>query len=129
MKLFKLIKSIDYVTYPAYKELVRISNTVSDSVRAFRDILISAIAGVLFNLTPLSNLILSKIKGQSPSGIIEKIINYENTPIFISIIAAIIIYGGINLVKAIQIRWGSNKNTKPKRDIYYTNFIMWRFPN
>ena len=77
MKLFKLIKSIDYVTYPAYKELVRISNTVSDSVRAFRNVLISAIAGVLFNLTPLSNLMLAKIKGQSSSGIIEKIINYE----------------------------------------------------
>lgn len=128
MKLFKLIKSIDYVTYPAYKELVRISNTVSDSVRAFRDILISAIAGVLFNLTPLSNLILSKIKGQSPSGIIEKIINYENTPIFISIIAAIIIYGGINLVKAIQIRWGSNKNTKPKRDILVYEFYNVAIP-
>ena len=128
MKLFKLIKSIDYVTYPAYKELVRISNTVSDSVRAFRDILISAIAGVLFNLTPLSNLILSKIKGQSPSGIIEKIINYENTPIFISIIAAIIIYGGINLVKAIQIRCGSNKNTKPKRDILVYEFYNVAIP-
>ena len=71
---------------------------------------------------------LAKIKGQSSSGIIEKIINYENTPIFISIIAARIIYGVINLAKAIRIRWGSNKNTKTKRDILVYEFYNVAIP-
>ena len=32
MKFFKLIKSIDYVTYPTYKELVKISDAVARHV-------------------------------------------------------------------------------------------------
>lgn len=54
MKLFKLIKSIDYVSYPSYKELVKISDAVSNSVATFRDMLISTIVGILFDKTPLS---------------------------------------------------------------------------
>lgn len=62
MKLFKLVKSIDYVTYPVYKELLKISKTVNDSLSNFKTILVSAAIGVLFDASPLSQYIVNLLK-------------------------------------------------------------------
>lgn len=128
MKLFKLIKSIDYVAYPSYKELVKISDAVTNSIETFRDMLISAIIGVLFDVTPLSGCIVSLIKENNSTDIVQKIISYEDITIFISIFITLIVYGAINLVHFIYARWGSNKNTKKKRDIIVYEFYNVAIP-
>ena len=130
MKLFKLIKSIDYVTYPAYKELVKISDAVGNSVTAFRDMLISTIAGVIFDITPISGIIVSYIKEQfpNPDTLINQIASYENAPQLVSILGAVIIFGFINLIHFIVSRWGSNKNSKKKRDIIVYEFYNVAIP-
>lgn len=128
MKLFKLIKSIDYVAYPSYKELVKISDAVTNSIATFRDMLISAIIGILFDVTPLSGCIVLFIKENNSSSIVQEIVSYEGVTIFVSIFIALIIYGVINLVQFIYARWGSNKNTKKKRDIIVYEFYNVAIP-
>lgn len=117
MKFFKLIKSIDYVSYPTYKELMKISDAVSNSVAAFRNVLISAILGILFDKTPLSEYILTCIAKKFPGSTIENIANYESSPAILSIIIAVVFWGIFKFSNFIKERWGSNKNTKKKRDI------------
>lgn len=128
MKLFKLIKSIDYVAYPSYKELVKISDAVTNSITAFRDLLISTIIGVLFDATPLSRCIVSYVQENSSSGIAHKIFSYDGITIYVSILVALFIYGIINLVHFISARWGSNKNTKKKRDVIVYEFYNVAIP-
>lgn len=128
MKLFKLIKSIDYVSYPSYKELVKISDAVSNSITTFRDMLISTVAGVLFEKTPLSECILTCLANKFPGGTIENIAKYENSAILLSIIIAVTIFGLLKLAHFIKARWGSNKNTKKKRDILVHEFYNVSIP-
>lgn len=128
MKLFKLIKSIDYVSYPSYKELVKISDAVSNSIANFREMLISTVVGVLFNQTPLSERILSCLANKFPNSTVEKIAKYENSPIILSIIIAITIFCLIRLAYFIKARWRSNKNTKKKRDILVHEFYNVAIP-
>lgn len=128
MKFFKLIKSIDYVTYPTYKELVKISDAVSNSITSFRDLLISTIVGVLFEITPISTCITTLIQSKYPNTIIGNVAAYKNAPLIISIMIAIILLGIIKLGKFIYTRWGSNKNTKKKRDIIVYEFYNIAIP-
>ncbi len=128
MKLFKLIKSIDYVSYPAYKELVKISDAVCNSVATFRDMLVSTIVGILFDKTPLSECILTCLSNKFPGGTIENIAKYENSPLILSIIIAVAFFGLFKLVYFIKTRWGSNKNTKKKRDILVHEFYNVAIP-
>lgn len=128
MKFFKLIKSIDYVSYPTYKELMKISDAVSNSVAAFRNVLISAIFGVIFDKTPLSEYILTCIANKFPGSTIENIANYENSPVILSIIIAVVFLGIFKFSNFIKERWGSNKNTKKKRDILVHEFYNVAIP-
>lgn len=128
MKFFKIIKSIDYVTYPTYKELVKISDSVSNSIASFRDIIISSIVGVLFNITPLSICITSFIKKSYPSTVLARIASFENTPLVLAIAIAIILYLGIKFGHFLHDRCESNKNTKKKRDMIVHEFYNVAIP-
>lgn len=128
MKLFKLIKSIHYVSYPSYKELVKISDALSNSIASFRDMLISAVVGVLFEKTPLSEKILMCLADGFPDSTIEDIAKYENSPITLSVIIAATIFGLLKLANFIKTRWGSNKNTKQKRDKLVYEFYNVAIP-
>ena len=128
MKLFKLIKSINYVSYPAYKELIKISDAVSNSTANFRDIIISIIAGVLFDNTPLSNYILTYAANNASNCVIKNIVEYENSSLILSILIAIIIFVLIKAIYFIMSRFGSNKNTKKKRDILVHEFYNVAIP-
>lgn len=116
MKLFKLIKTIDYVTYPSYRELVKISTVVGNSFSTFKDILAAAIVGMLFETTPLSDHMMGQIRAKNPTGVFADIIHYEDAPVLLSIIISLLVYGVIRLGHLVYKRWGSNKNTKTKRD-------------
>ena len=128
MKLFKLIKSIDYVSYPAYKELVKISDAVSNSISNFRDMIISTVAGVLFDNTVLSNCILTYLANNVSNSTIKKFAEHENSSIILSIAIAIMIFVLIKITCFIKKRWGSNKNTKKKRDILLYEFYNVAIP-
>lgn len=128
MKFFKLVKSIDYVTYPTYKELVKISDTVRNSIASFKNVLISAIVGAFFNYTPLSGNIIDFIKEKKPQGIIHQIVNCPSTPLYFSVIVAAVIYGIMSLIHFLHTRWGSNKNTESKRSAIEYEFYNVAIP-
>lgn len=128
MKFFKLVKSIDYVTYPTYKELVKIGDTVSNTIASFKNVLISAIVGVFFNHTPLSAKVLELIREKNPQGIIQQIVSWNGITIYLSVIVAATIYGVICLKHFLHTRWASNKNTKAKRDVIEYEFYNVAIP-
>ena len=128
MKLFKLIKSIDYVTYPSYRELVKIRNAVSNSLASFRNILISSMIGVLFEVAPISDYIVTKFMNNHPVGCCKARSDYENTSLLISIVVALIAYLIISLVRSVCIRFRSNKDTKSKRDTLVYEFYKIAIP-
>jgi len=128
MKLFKLIKSIDYVSYPSYKELVKISNAVSNSIDTFRDLLLSTIIGVLFDKTPLSECLLQCLAEKFPNSIAEQIAAYDNSSLILSIIIAVLAFCAIKLFYFIKARININKNTKKKRDVLVHEFYNIAIP-
>lgn len=128
MKFYKLIKSIDYVNYPSYKELVKISDSVSNSVIAFRDMLISIAVGVLFEVAPLSTCILSCLAEKFPNKVMKAITEYKNSSAILSIIIATIVFLIFRFVRFVILRWGSNKNTKQKRDLLVHEFYRVSIP-
>lgn len=128
MKLFKLIKSIDYVTYPTYKELVNISNSLNDSIQNIRDITLSGIVAALFNATPMSKSFISFASQNCTSKIIAAVVNFENAPLFFSIVLALVLFALLKLYSIIRSRFESNKSTKKKRDIIVHEFYNVAIP-
>ena len=128
MKLFKLIKSIDYVNYPSYKVLVRISDTLSNSIYNLYEIVFSIIFGILIEKAPLSACIATFIANKYPNGILETIVLNEYFSISFSIVTATIVFGVFKLIHFIKARWGSNKNTKKKRDSLVREFYNVAIP-
>ncbi len=128
MKLFKLIKSIDYVSYPAYKELVKISDAVSNSIANFRDMIVSTFVGVLFDKTPLSCYIITYVKNNVSNSVVKDIVQCQNADLILSIFIGITIFLLIKTVCFIISRFGSNKNTKKKRDILVHEFYNVAIP-
>ena len=128
MKIFKLIKSINYVSYPVYKEIVKISDAVSNSIGSFRDMLIATIVGIMFDKTPLSKALLNCIANKFPSDTAERITSNENYTILLSIFIAVTIFLLFKLVYIIKTRWGKNNNTKKKRDKLVYEFYNVAIP-
>lgn len=128
MKLFKLIKSIDYVNYPSYKVLVKISDTLSNSINNLYEIVFSVIVGVIFDKAPISACIAIFITNKYPNGTLETIVLNDNFSLVFSIVASTIVFGIIKLMHFIKVRWGSNKNTKEKRDSLVREFYNVAIP-
>lgn len=128
MKLFKLVKSIDYVTYPVYKELLKISKTVNDSLSNFKTILVSAAIGVLFDASPLSQYIVNLLKEQPLPKFLLKTISGKNAPLFLSIIIALLFYAIVCAVHWVAVRYSSNKNTVEKQNDIVDEFYAIAIP-
>lgn len=114
MKTFKIIKSMNYVSYPIYQELVKIGGSVS----SFKNVLIAAFVGMLVDKTPLSSFILEAILCMTKK---ENLIDcepkiMENSKIAISIIIALLIFALSQLFHYLSERLGSNKNTRKKQE-------------
>lgn len=60
MKLFKITKSVDYVTYPLYREVQIISASIDSRIDKLRDIVISAVIDALIGSTPLIDYLVCK---------------------------------------------------------------------
>jgi len=128
MKLFKLIKTSDYVSYPIYKELVKINDSISNSITTFRDVLISTIVGVLFDKTPVSNQLLMFAKSFFPNNIIGEMAQFEGASILLSTSIGFLFYGLIKFYHFMKTRLTSNKNSKRKRDCLVDEFYKLAIP-
>ena len=128
MRLYKLIQSIDYVTYPAYKELARIREAIGNHISNTRDAVLASIIGVLFERTPLSAGIICHFKTSQFMNSLSNILGKDNLTLFISIVIAIGFFLMLKALGFICSRWGSNKDTKKKRDIIVTEFYSVAIP-
>lgn len=128
MRLFKLIQSIDYVTYPAYRELARISDTIGNHFSNIRDAIIACIIGTLFEKAPISSTFIGILESKSFFPFLAAKLGSENLPLFTSIILAILVFLILKLIEFICARWGSNKSTKKKRDAIIHEFYSVAIP-
>ena len=115
MKFHKLVKSIDYVTYPVLVELRKINNTLGNSLSRFRDLIVSAVVGIFFEVTPMSELIIEAILKKSKCQYIVMFGNYDNADKIIAICLAGLMYSVLWFRHFIIERWGSNKDTVDER--------------
>lgn len=115
MKFYKLVKSIDFVTYPVLIELQKINEVLGDSISNFRKMIISAAVGMLFDLTPISSLIIENIFCNSKISWLSSFAKINNSDTFVAFIIALIFYFVLVLFNYFSKRWGSNKNTTKER--------------
>ena len=122
MKLHKLVKSIDYATYPLLYELRKINDTLGNSLSTLRDMIIAAIIGLFLDITPISKLIVAVMQ-KSKWACLICFGNYENANKIIAVFLALLAYGVLCLYHFIKKRWGSNKNTiNARKDITFEFF-------
>lgn len=115
MKFHKLVKSIDYVTYPVLVELRKINNTLGNSLSNFRNLIISAVIGILFDITPMSEFIIEDILKKSKCKFIVMFGNYGDADKIVAICLAGLLYGALCFWHIIMELWGSNKDTVDER--------------
>ena len=115
MKFHKLVKSIDYVTYPVLIELRKTNNILGNSLSSFRNLIISAVMGVLFDITPMSEFIIEDILKKSSFKRIAMFGNCRDADKIIAICLAGLLYGVLYFRHIIMERWGSNKDTVDER--------------
>ena len=60
MKFNKLVKTIDYVTYPSLQELRKINRSLGDSISKLTDIVFSAVVAAAIDKTELLQLAFAK---------------------------------------------------------------------
>lgn len=125
MKFFKLIKSYDYVTYPSYKELKKISLALSSS----KNIIISAIIGKLASGTPISYEITKKIYfstselSQLTTTEVNQLIANKET--WVALIIALVVYGLIRIKQKIEVLFKNDKATPEQRhELVYEFFNL-----
>lgn len=117
MKLFKLTKSVNYVTYPVYSELVNISNSITDAMKTLKNLLLSLITGYVVNNSIIAKIIIAWLKGNFPK-ITEKLVEIfgdEIVSLLIYIIFSVMTYYIIKLACFLISMKKSNKNTDKKR--------------
>lgn len=125
MKLFRLIKSIDYVSYPIYKELVKISNTINNSIGNLRDIIISTIIGILLDSSSLSQNVACKLITLFPCGTFVKVYSWlgvNGMGRILSFSLVVFVFLLLRLCAFVKDLFKSNKDTKEKRDILAFEF-------
>ena len=120
MKFHKLVKSIDYVTYPVLIELRKINSTLGHSLSSFREILISALMGVILEITPISQLIIDKFFKESTCSYLVSFSKIDNAAKIVAIMLTILFYISLLLHRFIKERWGSNKGSvNLRKDIVF----------
>ena len=129
MKFHKLVKSIDYATYPVLVELRKINKVLGNSLSGFRDILITAAVGILLDSSPISQWVVVKISENSKCPPLVKFGSYSDADKLIAILLAGVVYCVLLLWHFIKDRWGSNKNTINERKEIAFEFYKVIIPN
>lgn len=119
MKFNKLVKTIDYVTYPSLQELRKINRSLGDSISKLTDIICSAIAAVALDKTELLQLAVTKWCENSRICFIRDIANNtssiskETIGTIIAIIIGILICVVIRIIRWFNVR----RRSKNKRNV------------
>lgn len=106
MKFNKLVKTIDYVTYPSLQELRKINRNLGNSISKLTDLFFSAIVAVAIDKTELIQLAVKKIVVKHQIIWLQNIFN-SNTPIKLDTLGTVIaILIGLAILIIIRIaRW------------------------
>lgn len=116
MKLFKLIKSVDYVTYPTYREVAEINKKLGDSLDNFRDMLISAIIGIALDTMFISTWLLKFLKCRFPKDtLLGSFARAEGAGTLLALLIVAAVYLLIKLARYICYLKTTNKDTDEKR--------------
>ena len=129
MKFHKLVKSIDYATYPVLVELRKINKVLGNSLSGFRDILITAAVGILLDNSPISKWVVEEVLRNSMCPHLVKFSSYSDADKLIAILLAGVVYCVLLLWHFIKDRWGSNKNTINERKEIAFEFYKVIIPN
>lgn len=128
MKLFKLVKSIDYVAYPVNREVIKISESLNDDIGTLKELILSGAIGVLFDKTMLSNLIIGWLS-KSKWSLLQVFTNYTGANVIIAILVALLVYCLIKKCHKNKRMKESNKNTVEKRDQLIDDFYHILIPS
>ena len=119
MKFNKLVKTIDYVTYPSLQELRKINRNLGDSISKLTDIFFSAVITVAIDKTELIQLFVNNTCKNISIPFLQDIIK-NHSPISIETFSTIIaIILGILICVSIRIgRWFHvRRKSKDKRKV------------
>ena len=114
MKYHKYVASNEYVAYPVWIELKRINNALGNSLQQLANILVSGIVGVLIGISPISDMIVNRLKA-STCEYVALLGICKNANIYIDIFLIGLVYGAVSVFYFIKVRWSSDKNTSDKR--------------
>lgn len=114
MKYHKYVASNEYVAYPVWIELKRINNALGNSLQQLANILVSGIVGVLIGISPISDMIVNRLKA-STCEYVALLGSCKNANIYIDIFLIGLVYGAVSVFYFIKVRWSSDKNTSDKR--------------
>ncbi len=129
MKFHKLVKSIDYVTYPSYVELKKINKKLGDSYSSIQNILISAFIGFFLEKTMIFNWIANFFLSNTNNEVLKNLLDNDNINRIAALLFALIVYSVLMFIRFADSRWGSNKDTLDERkDIVFT-FYRCIVPN
>ena len=110
MKFYKLVKSIDYVTYPSLIELRKISTSIGDAISNFQNIILAALLSTILDLSTISKWLVTKIASLWPAQTIVRFSRLENAGKILSVLIGLFLYSIFFLIRWIRIRWRRNKN-------------------
>lgn len=129
MKFYKLVKSIDYVTYPSLIELRKISTSIGDAISNFQNIILAALLSTILDLSTISKWLVTKIASLWPAQTIVRFSRLENAGKILSVLIGLFLYSIFFLIRWIRIRWGSNKNTIGEREQISYDFYKDELPH
>lgn len=131
MRFYKLVKSIDYVTYPSLIELKKINKSLGDSFSKFYDIIIAAIVEKLLEITPGAQWIIEKLTILSNrvnwSWLANSLQNKQAKTV-VAMMLAIFLYFLLWAKRWFKSRFGSNKDTVEERKEIVCEFYKGIIP-
>lgn len=118
MKLFKITKSVNYVTYPAYRELVKIRGSVTDAMKSLKDLLMSLIAGYIVNNSIIIKAPITCFRNSFPemSKIIIDFLGSEFLSLLLYVIISATCFYIVKFVSFVASMKNNNKDTNQKRE-------------
>lgn len=128
MKLFKLVKSIDYVAYPVNREVIKISDALNDDIGTLKELILSGVIGILFDKAMLSSLIIGWFS-KSKWPLLQAFANYTGASVIIAILVALLTYCLAKRHHKNKRMKESNKDTIKKRDRLIDDFYHIIIPS
>lgn len=125
MKFHKLVKSIDYVTYPSYLELRKINKKLGDSLSSIQNVLVSALIGFFLDKIMMFRWLADVLKNETLKAFFDDEIVNKLTAFAI----ALLFYYALKFIRYADSRWGSNKDTVDERKSIVFTFYRCIVPN